>query len=234
MLITLLRVSDRIDGEWTPWDTCLELINLKMDQRWIRRKFTLMSSIPLPLSSLLSPLSSLLSPLSSLLFLSPPPPPLPLLSAVTLSRTRAGKGVFSAMKLGKMKSSKDDHKRGGKPTFNTRHIQPENNHLIILIHFSFFLFCKLALGKIQTETCFSSFHKTYQESVGEQLDLTCPDEPAILEMDDLDRKAIRLAGTIDPDTISLASVTAFTTNVSNKRYDVYAYTDAPAFCKYET
>ncbi|XP_035000642.1 otoferlin isoform X2 [Hippoglossus stenolepis] len=68
---------------------------------------------------------------------------------------KAGKGVFSAMKLGKMKSSKDDHKRG--------------------------------------------------------------DEPAVLEMDDLDRKAIRLAGTLDPDTISLASVTAVTTNVSNKR-----------------
>ncbi|XP_054474149.1 otoferlin [Anoplopoma fimbria] len=68
---------------------------------------------------------------------------------------KAGKGVFSAMKLGKIKSSKDDHKRG--------------------------------------------------------------DEPAVLEMEDLDRKAMRLAGALDPDTISLASVTAVTTNVSNKR-----------------
>ncbi|XP_034383459.1 otoferlin [Cyclopterus lumpus] len=68
---------------------------------------------------------------------------------------KAGKGVFSAMKLGKIKSSKDDHKRG--------------------------------------------------------------DEPAVLEMDDLDRKVMRLAGAPDPDTISLASVTAVTTNVSNKR-----------------
>ncbi|XP_041832172.1 otoferlin isoform X8 [Melanotaenia boesemani] len=69
---------------------------------------------------------------------------------------KAGKGVFSAMKLGKIKSSRDDHKRGA-------------------------------------------------------------DEPAILDMEDLDKKAIRLAGTLDPDTISLASVTAVTTNVSNKR-----------------
>ncbi|XP_059897346.1 otoferlin isoform X3 [Gadus macrocephalus] len=68
---------------------------------------------------------------------------------------KAGKGVFSAMKLGKMKSSKDDHRRG--------------------------------------------------------------DEPAVLDMEDLDRRAIRLAGPLDPDTISLASVTAVTTNVSNKR-----------------
>ncbi|XP_061563482.1 otoferlin isoform X2 [Cololabis saira] len=69
---------------------------------------------------------------------------------------KAGKGVFSAMKLGKIKSSKDDHRKGA-------------------------------------------------------------DEPAVLDMEDLDRKAIRLAGTLDPDTISLASVTAVTTNVSNKR-----------------
>uniref|UniRef100_A0A3P9KTT7 Otoferlin n=1 Tax=Oryzias latipes TaxID=8090 RepID=A0A3P9KTT7_ORYLA len=68
---------------------------------------------------------------------------------------RAGKGVFSAMKLGKIKNSKDDHKRA--------------------------------------------------------------DEPAVLDMEDLDRKAKRLAGTLEPDTISLASVTAVTTNVSNKR-----------------
>lgn len=44
-----------------------------------------------------------------------------------------------------------------------------------------------------------------------------PDEPAVLDMEDLDRKAMRLAGTLEPDTISLASVTAVTTNVSNKR-----------------
>lgn len=49
------------------------------------------------------------------------------------------------------------------------------------------------------------------------LHFNCPDEPAILDMEDLDRKAMRLAGTLDPDTISLASVTAVTTNVSNKR-----------------
>ncbi|CAK6966000.1 otoferlin-like [Scomber scombrus] len=40
------------------------------------------------------------------------------------------------------------------------------------------------------------------------------DEPAILETENLDRK---LMGGPDPDTISLASVTAVTTNVSNKR-----------------
>ncbi|XP_076874070.1 otoferlin isoform X1 [Brachyhypopomus gauderio] len=68
---------------------------------------------------------------------------------------KAGKGVFSAMKLGKVRSSKDDHKKG--------------------------------------------------------------DDPAILEAEDLDRKAMRLGGGLDPDTISLASVTAVTTNVSNKR-----------------
>ncbi|XP_026854829.2 otoferlin isoform X7 [Electrophorus electricus] len=68
---------------------------------------------------------------------------------------KAGKGVFSAMKLGKVRSSKDDHKKG--------------------------------------------------------------DDPAILEAEDLDRKAMRLAGGLDPDTVSLASVTAVTTNVSNKR-----------------
>ncbi|XP_070429178.1 otoferlin isoform X11 [Equus przewalskii] len=43
------------------------------------------------------------------------------------------------------------------------------------------------------------------------------DEPAVLEMDDLDRLAIRLGDGLDPDTVSLASVTALTTNVSNKR-----------------
>ncbi|XP_048062815.1 otoferlin isoform X10 [Megalobrama amblycephala] len=68
---------------------------------------------------------------------------------------KTGKGVFSAMKLGKTRSSKDDHKKG--------------------------------------------------------------DDPAILDAEDLDRKAMRLGGGLDPDTISLASVTAVTTNVSNKR-----------------
>ncbi|XP_063087266.1 otoferlin isoform X4 [Cavia porcellus] len=43
------------------------------------------------------------------------------------------------------------------------------------------------------------------------------DEPAVLEMEDLDHLAIRLADGLDPDSISLASVTALTTNVSNKR-----------------
>ncbi|XP_046877160.1 otoferlin isoform X8 [Hypomesus transpacificus] len=43
------------------------------------------------------------------------------------------------------------------------------------------------------------------------------DEPAVLDMEDLDRKAMRMGGALDPDTISLASVTAVTTNVSNKR-----------------
>lgn len=47
--------------------------------------------------------------------------------------------------------------------------------------------------------------------------LLCADDPAILDAEDLDRKAIRLGGGLDPDTISLASVTAVTTNVSNKR-----------------
>ncbi|XP_053105858.1 otoferlin isoform X7 [Hemicordylus capensis] len=69
---------------------------------------------------------------------------------------KAGKGVFSAMKLGKARPGKDDHHRK-------------------------------------------------------------QDEPAVLEAEDLDRKAMRLGGALDPDTISLASVTAVTTNVSNKR-----------------
>ncbi|XP_035279805.1 otoferlin isoform X6 [Anguilla anguilla] len=76
-------------------------------------------------------------------------------STSSLPFRKAGKGVFSAMKLGKVRSSKDDHKKG--------------------------------------------------------------DEPAVLETEDLDRRAMRLGGGLDPDTISLASVTAVTTNVSNKR-----------------
>ncbi|XP_017732533.1 PREDICTED: otoferlin [Rhinopithecus bieti] len=44
-----------------------------------------------------------------------------------------------------------------------------------------------------------------------------PDEPAVLEMEDLDHLAIRLGNGLDPDSVSLASVTALTTNVSNKR-----------------
>ncbi|KAM7395295.1 hypothetical protein PAMA_006863 [Pampus argenteus] len=76
-------------------------------------------------------------------------------NALNSIASRAGRGVFSAMKLGKIKSSKDDHKKG--------------------------------------------------------------DEPAVLDMEDLDRKAMRLAGVLDPDTISLASVTAVTTDISNKR-----------------
>ncbi|XP_074845154.1 otoferlin isoform X3 [Carettochelys insculpta] len=69
---------------------------------------------------------------------------------------RAGKGVFSVMKLGKIRPPKEDSHRK-------------------------------------------------------------QDEPAVLETEDLDRKAMRLGGGLDPDTISLASVTAVTTNVSNKR-----------------
>uniref|UniRef100_A0A3Q3G455 Otoferlin n=1 Tax=Kryptolebias marmoratus TaxID=37003 RepID=A0A3Q3G455_KRYMA len=41
-------------------------------------------------------------------------------------------------------------------------------------------------------------------------------EPAILETQNLDRNGMLLGGGPDPDTISLASVTAVTTNVSNK------------------
>uniref|UniRef100_A0A669E6U9 Otoferlin n=1 Tax=Oreochromis niloticus TaxID=8128 RepID=A0A669E6U9_ORENI len=41
--------------------------------------------------------------------------------------------------------------------------------------------------------------------------------PAILETEDLDRQGMFMGGGVDPDTISLASVTAVTTNVSNKR-----------------
>lgn len=44
-----------------------------------------------------------------------------------------------------------------------------------------------------------------------------PDEPAILETENLDRQGAFMKGGPDPDTISLASVTAVTTNVSNKR-----------------
>uniref|UniRef100_A0A8C3RFP9 Otoferlin n=1 Tax=Cyanoderma ruficeps TaxID=181631 RepID=A0A8C3RFP9_9PASS len=48
----------------------------------------------------------------------------------------------------------------------------------------------------------------------------CPapaDDPAVLETEDLDGKARRHGAGLEPDTISLASVTAVTTNVSNKR-----------------
>uniref|UniRef100_A0A8C3MSY8 Uncharacterized protein n=1 Tax=Geospiza parvula TaxID=87175 RepID=A0A8C3MSY8_GEOPR len=68
---------------------------------------------------------------------------------------QAGKGVFSAMKLGKTRPSKDEHRK--------------------------------------------------------------QDDPAVLETEDLDRKAMRYGAGLEPDTISLASVTAVTTNVSNKR-----------------
>ncbi|XP_063278910.1 otoferlin isoform X1 [Prinia subflava] len=68
---------------------------------------------------------------------------------------RAGKGVFSAMKLGKTRPSKDEHRK--------------------------------------------------------------QDDPAVLETEDLDRKAMRYGAGLEPDTVSLASVTAVTTNVSNKR-----------------
>uniref|UniRef100_A0A8C3Y029 Otoferlin n=1 Tax=Catharus ustulatus TaxID=91951 RepID=A0A8C3Y029_CATUS len=73
----------------------------------------------------------------------------------SLSLCRAGKGVFSAMKLGKTRPSKDEQRK--------------------------------------------------------------QDDPAVLETEDLDRKAMRYGAGLEPDTISLASVTAVTTNVSNKR-----------------
>lgn len=60
------------------------------------------------------------------------------------------------------------------------------------------------------------------------LAVTGPDEPAVLDMEDLDRKAMRLAGSLEPDTISLASVTAVTTNVSNKRCNILI----PTTCKH--
>ncbi|XP_023779911.1 otoferlin isoform X2 [Cyanistes caeruleus] len=75
--------------------------------------------------------------------------------ATERSFRRAGKGVFSAMKLGKTRPSKDEHRK--------------------------------------------------------------QDDPAVLETEDLDRKAMRYGAGLEPDTISLASVTAVTTNVSNKR-----------------
>lgn len=62
-----------------------------------------------------------------------------------------------------------------------------------------------------------SIKKKYQPSISLLIYFDCPDEPAILDMEEMDRKAMRLAGSLDPDTISLASVTAVTTNVSNKR-----------------
>ncbi|XP_051629726.1 otoferlin [Manacus candei] len=68
---------------------------------------------------------------------------------------RAGKGVFSAMKLGKARPAKDEHRK--------------------------------------------------------------QDEPAVLEPEELDRRALRGGTGLEPDTVSLASVTAVTTNVSNKR-----------------
>ncbi|CAL1587171.1 unnamed protein product [Knipowitschia caucasica] len=43
------------------------------------------------------------------------------------------------------------------------------------------------------------------------------EEPAVLDMEDLDRGPVRISRSLDPDAVSLASVTAVTTNVSNKR-----------------
>lgn len=43
------------------------------------------------------------------------------------------------------------------------------------------------------------------------------DEPAVLETENLDCQAMFLGGGLDVDAVSLASVTAVTTNVSNKR-----------------
>ncbi|KAI3367492.1 hypothetical protein L3Q82_026341 [Scortum barcoo] len=53
--------------------------------------------------------------------------------------------------------------------------------------------------------------------------MLCPDEPAILETENLDRQGMFMGGGPDPDTISLASVTAVTDNVSNKRRVCCAY-----------
>lgn len=55
-----------------------------------------------------------------------------------------------------------------------------------------------------------SKHRGHKEDKG-------GDEPAILETENLDRMGTFLGGGPDPDTISLASVTAVTDNVSNKR-----------------
>lgn len=85
------------------------------------------------------------------------------------------------MKLGKIKLSKDDHRKGGRRLLFLRW-RAKSAHIIRI----------------------GSFFS---------------DEPAILDMEDLDRKAMRLAGSLEPDTVSLASVTAVTTNVSNKRWD---------------
>ncbi|RMB94675.1 hypothetical protein DUI87_28910 [Hirundo rustica rustica] len=43
------------------------------------------------------------------------------------------------------------------------------------------------------------------------------DDPAVLETEDLDGKGRRYGAGLEPDAVSLASVTAVTTNVSNKR-----------------
>ncbi|KAJ4921101.1 hypothetical protein JOQ06_021948, partial [Pogonophryne albipinna] len=57
----------------------------------------------------------------------------------------------------------------------------------------------------------------YQVVLWLTLDDIVKGEPAILETEDLDRQGMFLGGGPDPDTISLASVTAVTDNVSNKR-----------------
>uniref|UniRef100_A0A8C9RXQ4 Otoferlin n=1 Tax=Scleropages formosus TaxID=113540 RepID=A0A8C9RXQ4_SCLFO len=74
--------------------------------------------------------------------------------------------------------------------------------------------------------CFSQAHRVQRKEVS-AMKLGKPraskddhrkgDEPAILETEDLDNRVTHLGGRMDPDTISLASVTAVTTNVSNKR-----------------
>lgn len=75
------------------WACCrrvnlMRQVELKVDQQWIRHT-EVHFYFPFPLSSYLLSL---------------------------FPSTRAGKGVFSAMKLGKIKSSKEDHKKGGKAT----------------------------------------------------------------------------------------------------------------------
>lgn len=71
--------------------------------------------------------------------------------------------------------------------------------------------------RLQTATCLEVREQNKQQII--VIGSNCLDEPAILDMEDLDRKAMRLAGSLEPDTVSLASVTAVTTNVSNKRWN---------------
>uniref|UniRef100_A0AAX7V4X1 Otoferlin n=1 Tax=Astatotilapia calliptera TaxID=8154 RepID=A0AAX7V4X1_ASTCA len=72
----------------------------------------------------------------------------------------------------------------------------------------------LILIKRKVQNCYEIFIRS--KNRGQKEDRN-GDEPAILETEDLDRQGMFMGGGVDPDTISLASVTAVTTNVSNKR-----------------